>query len=242
MIRTMRADIYRIIKGNLLVVSVFTAVLLSILGCILGVNDTETGTRAYQGYLGGIGLLASLLAIAPLTIIWGHELTFRTINQKLIMSVTRKEYYLAKILLTLITTTLLLLITIIIGLIYVCASYADIALLEVAKITGAYLYLQLAGTCMGIVLFNICRTPVIALVTFILWVLIVESIIVSMIASFAENFSFINDTLIFSNIGRIIYLNEIDYTSVKMMFIGPFIYVLIGLLLGGFVNEKKELK
>lgn len=225
MLKLIKSDVYRIIKGNL---CFYSAIGLILFGIFFGiVSDDTPSFEVIQDGLGSASIFVSIFLINIFIIIWNHEFTHRVVNNSLVFGIKRETYFLSKILITLAMTFLFLIIYTVSLAVTVMITGGGFSILEMLKIVILQTPLYLSVSLLGVLLFNLVQSGNIAASLFVAIILVGEGIISSIVSTFISNADALLDTLLFTNIRQLTDYVNISSQTMITIFGSAFIYSLL---------------
>nr|WP_088327667.1 hypothetical protein [Bacillus cereus] len=236
----LKADLYRIFKGKLGIISLIFLVLIGVGFSLLEKNSNPL-EEIYSAWGMGIGLLPIFLTNIYM-IVWGNEFTSRTVNNVLITGNKREIFFFSKFLLTFLLTLLSVIVLTSAIVLTVWINVGVFSVMEVLKIFVVQLPIYFAITAFGVLIFNVVRVPYVAVVLFISSAFIGDAFVSNIISIYFSNFDYLLDTLFFSNLSNLIGLKDISSNTLKLMISSGVIYGLIATTLAYTSFKTREFK
>lgn len=240
MINLFKADVYRILRGR---VSMFSLLGILILSIFLG-NAPESGKNVDSL----IGLFSIGTMILPLffTSIYmatfGNEFSYRVVNNSLVSGVKRSTYYLSKVILTFVMTSIFVLVFFSGLILTLKLRTNNLFINEFFRVLIAQIPLYIGVSSIGILCYNLIKTPYIANVVFVSIAFVGDNLLSSIIGTFLPRLDFLLDTFIFSNLSNVI-VTVISNNKISGSIFGSCIlYSLILIFSGYFLIQKRDLK
>ncbi|MDE5055516.1 hypothetical protein NDK25_25190 [Niallia taxi] len=241
MINTLKADIFRIIKGSLCVYSLLGLMILGILFSLLGSNNS-TATEMVQSGLSNSALLLPIFLTNILMVAWGHEYSYRVVNNALIAGMQRSTFFLTKTFLTFLLVIVFIATYVITLMIATLIIKGGFPILPSLKIVLIQIPLYLAGSSIGILLFNVIHVPYVSVAAFISIALIGDSIISNIVSTYFPNLDYVLDTLLFSNLRNLVDLSVVSSEYLWTALSSGVIYAVVALLISFNTFSKREFK
>lgn len=240
MIDLLKADFYRIRKGNLGYIS---AIVLFLFALLLGALGKEYPTKEIvESALSSGVLFMPVMITNVLMIVWGHEFNNRTINNVLITGTNRLNYFIRKCVLTAILTSLFLAVYGVGVMISTVIFSGDIAIVHTVKILFAQLPLYLAVSSLGILLFNVINTTYVAITIFIVIAFIGDSIITTVIVTYLKPLEFLLKHLFISNISNMSNISVLSMNTIMTYIWSALIFSIVFSAISYQMFKKREFK
>ncbi|MBO0421354.1 hypothetical protein [Enterococcus plantarum] len=237
---TLKADFYRIIKSALGFYSIVGLMVLGLLFAFLG-KDTSALETIESG-LGNGTLLLPVFLTNVFVIAWGHEFSFRIVNNSLISGMKRSQFFISKVLLTFILTLIFVGMytgSLLLGTYFFSGGF-DI--MPVFKVIALQIPLYLAAGSLGILLFNVLKTSYVCIAAFISIAFIGDNLLGNVISTYFSQYDFILDTLFFSNLRTVVGYEALSQGTLQLMIVSSVIYGFLALIVSFNVFQKREFK
>lgn len=241
MISTLKADFYRIFKSSLGFYSVAGLVVVGIAFGFLASSD-NTPQLIIQSGLSNGALLIPVFLTNIFMISWGHEFSYRVVNNSLISGMKRSTFFASKTILTFLLTILFIGVYATSLMITTWALKGGFSLSAALKPLLAQLPLYLAASSLGILLFNGLKASYISVAAFISLAFVGDTIFSNIISTYFAKFDFILDTLFFSNLRMVTDLSALSSSQVQTIFISSAIYAALALLISFRLFKNREFK
>lgn len=241
MINTLKADFYRIIKSSLGFYSVAGLILVGVIFGFLASADNTPQLIVQSGLANG-ALLIPVFLTNIFMIAWGHEFSYRVVNNSLIAGMKRSTFFFSKTLLTLLLTVLF--VGIFAGSLMLTAFLlkGGFSLTAAMKPLLAQLPLYLTASCLGILLFNVLKASYISVAAFISIAFVGDTIFSNVISTYLEKLDFILDTLFFSNLRMVTDLSTVSADQFQTIMVSSVLYGVIALFISFSVFSNREFK
>lgn len=239
MFNIIKSDLYRIIKGQLGLISILGISVLAVFFGSLSNGD------ALESLVGGFSIGSMVLPIFFTTIFmitFGNEFSYRVVNNSLISGIKRHTYYASKVLLTFFMTVVYVLVFSIVLVVVLKVTTGDLMIVAASKIFIAQLPLYLGVSTVGIVCFNFIKTPYIAVAAFISLAFVGDNFVGSVVSNFLPKFDFVSETFIFTNLGNVVAVGNGSYDSLNKALISCLIYSVILIVIGYQSIKTREFK
>lgn len=240
MINLFKSDVYRILRGR---VSMFSLLGIIILSIVLG-SASESGKNIDS--LIGIFSIGTMVLPLFFTSIYmatfGNEFSYRVINNSLVSGVKRSTYYLGKVILTFLMTTVFVLVFFSVLTLALKIRTNTLYINEFLRVLVAQVPLYIGVSSIGILCYNLIKTPYIANVVFVSIAFIGDNLLNSIIGTFLPRLEFLSDTFIFSNLNNVVVVAIADNKISGSIFVSCIIYSFILVLSGYFLIQRRELK
>ncbi|MEI5994201.1 hypothetical protein [Candidatus Enterococcus mansonii] len=240
MINMLKADIYRIVKSSLCLYSLVGLLLLGVFFSFMG--SSSSAMEMVQGGLSNGSILLPVFLTNIYMVSWGHEFSYRTVNNSLIGGIKRSTFFLSKTFLTFILTVLFLSVYAI-GLVGTALVLkGGFAIVPILKALAAQTLLYLTVSSIGILLFNVIQASYVSVAAFISVAFIGDNILSSIISTYFPKADFILDTLFFTNIRSLSDVSTIPSKVLSTMLISSIVYGVIALFVSYSVFSNREFK
>lgn len=240
MLNILKSDSYRIIKGQLGLISLLGIMVLAIFfGSISSDGDV------LETLVGGLSIGTMILPIFFTTIYmmtFGNEFSYRVINNSLISGIKRHTYYISKVLLTFIMTIIYVVAFALTLVLTLKVTTGDWMIAEASKIVMAQLPLYLGVSSIGILCFNLIKTPYIAVAAFISVAFVGDNLIGSIVETFLPKLDFMLETFIFTNLGTLVGITTLSTQTLTTIMISCFIYSVVIIVIGYQSIKIREFK
>lgn len=240
MFSLIKSDIYRIIKGNLGIISLLGITTLAIfIGVMSGKGDSV------EALTGGLSIGTMVLPIFFTNIFmitFGNDYSYRVVNNSLISGIKRSTYYFSKVILTFLLATVYVFIFSLVLVVTLKVTTGELMVVEAAKIFIAQLPLYLGASAIGIVCFNFIKTPYIAVAAFISLAFVGDNFISIIVSNFVPKLEGVLDTLIFTNLGQLVGVNAISTQSLMTIIVSCVIYSVCLIFIGYRSVKTREFK
>ncbi|MCZ2259985.1 hypothetical protein [Sporosarcina sp. G11-34] len=240
MFNILKSDFFRIIKGKLCFYSAVGMVVLGAFFSFLG--SDKPAFEIVQSGLSSSSLFLPIFLTNILVIVWGHEFSYRVVNNSLISGIKRSTFFLSKTILTFILTILFILIY---SLSLFATTYAlqgGFDPLPLVKIVLAQIPLYLTASALGILLFNTIKSTYVSVAAFISIAFIGDSFISNIIATYLPKLESILDTLFFTNIRSVTNLPDLSTNLLLTIFTSSIAYALLALFVSYSSFNTREFK
>lgn len=241
MINTLKADFYRIIKSSL---GFYSVVGLMILGVIFGfmASADNTPELIIRSGLSNGALLLPVFLTNVFMISWGHEFSYRVVNNSLIAGMKRSTFFMSKTALTFLLTILFVGVYAISLMATTWVLKGGFSLIMAFKPLLAQLPLYLAASSLGILLFNALKASYISVAAFISLAFVGDTIFSNIISTYFGKVDFVLDTLFFSNLRIVTDLSAISNSQLQTVLVSSVIYGLIALFISFSLFNTREFK
>lgn len=240
MFNILKSDFFRIIKGRLCFYSAVGMIVLGIFFSFIG--SDKTAFEIVQSGLSNSSIFVPIFLTNILVIVWGHEFSYRVVNNSLISGIKRSTFFLSKTVLTFILTILFILI-------YTFSLFTTTFVLQGAfdalpliKIVLAQIPLYLTASALGVLLFNTIKSTYVSVAAFISIAFIGDSFISNIVATYFPKIESILDTLFFSNIRSLTNLSDLSTNFLTTIFASSFAYTLLALFISYSSFSTREFK
>ena len=241
MFNLIKADLYRIFTGKLLLKTSLLLIALS----TWNIWRVE-GKSAQAVVIEQVDLASGYLPLFFLTIflmLWNVEFNQRTVNHALVFGISRRRFFISKFL----TGSLLI--------IYLLTSYFSITLigslylfktlpiLTLIKLLAYQLPLYITILALGFCLFSLMDQPYFPIVLLILIAFLGENILGSLVYDYLPDyFEQLQYTFVFNNLSQVLHVEQLNQTNLSIIYgsAGIFSLILIGLTY--FMFQQRELK
>lgn len=236
----LKADFYRIRKGNL---GYIAAIILFLFGIFLGIlgKDYSVG-EMIELMLATSSLLMPIIITNLLMIVWGHDFNTRTVNNTLIGGTSRLKFFIEKFVLTAILTGIFL---IIFGLSVVTCNLVfqgSTDLVYLGEILLAQYPLYLAVSSLGVLFFNIFKTSYVSVALFMVVCFIGDNLISTVVGTYLKAFDFVLDYLFVSNISNIVNLNALPGNLITTYLVSALVLSFIFIVVSYQIFRNREFK
>ncbi|MGM0337036.1 hypothetical protein [Enterococcus sp. AZ007] len=239
MITMIKADIFRIQKGRLFRRAFF---LLVGLGIFSGITSKGNPDELMRNGLSGGAMFVSLVMLTLMVVIWGHEFSFRTVNNVLAAKTSRTQYFINKLVLSYLCTIVFYLVFVISLLLTVLFTSGSFNFGMVGISCLLQLIFYIAAVSLGIFLFNSVSQIYLSVCIFTVLALLGDNIITGIVSEFFKSLDIFLNTLIFTNMSVITHFNELNSQTILLMISSAVIYsgIMVGISL--FIFKNKEFK
>lgn len=240
MIRNLRADFYRIRKGNQGVISM---ILILILGIFLTAIGKEYDTKELiESALSSGSLFMPILFSNILMITWGYEFSYRTVNNALIAKANRLKFFISKVLLSFLLTLgylFLYAISIILGTVIF---KGRIEIIYTIKLILAQFPMYLAVISLGTLLFHVVDAIYVAVAIFLVISLLGDSITSLVISTYFKNFGFLMDYQFVANISKITNMSFLPLNTILIYMGSAVAFCVVFMAVSYQVFARREFK
>lgn len=240
MLNSLHADFFRIIKGGLCLYSFIGMIVLGWFFSFVGTD--KSSFEIAQAGLADASMLIPIFLTNIFVIVWGHEFSYRVVNNSLVLGIKRLSFFMNKTILTFILTFLLVSVYTISLFMTTFILHGDFEVLPLIQIFLAQLPLYMTVSALGILLFNIIRATYLSVAIFVSVAFIGDSFISSIVATYFPNFEAILDTLFFTNIRAVINLSELSTDFLTTVFISGFAYMVLAVFISYMSFSTREFK
>ncbi|AOV08927.1 hypothetical protein [Sporosarcina ureilytica] len=240
MLNIIKSDFFRIMKGKLCFYSIVGMVVLGIFFGFIASDDTAFEI-AKSGLSNG-SLLIPIFLTNILMVVWGHEFSYRVVNNSLILGVKRSTFFMGKTVLTFILTILFVLVyslSLFTTTFVLSGGFDVVALL---KVILAQIPLYLTASALGVLLFNIIKSTYVSVAAFISIAFIGDSFLSNIIGTYLPKFDSILDTLFFTNIRNVTNLSNLSTSFTTTIFVSSIAYTLLALIISYSSFSTREFK
>lgn len=240
MVKSIKADIYRILKSAS---GFYATAILLLLGIFFSfVGKDNSSKEIIENGLSNGTLLLPVFLTNTFVISWGHEFSYRLVNNSLISGIKRYQFFFSKVLLTFFLTVIFISVFSVSLFISTYFISGSVPVMSSLKILMLQLPLYLAASSLGILLFNVLNSSYLSIATFISIAFIGDTLIGTVISTYFSNFDVLLDTMFFSNLRNLIgYQNLSDHT-IQVMVVSSLAYSVVALLISFQVFRKREFK
>lgn len=240
MFELLKADFYRIKKGNLGYIS---AIVLFLFALLLGALAKGYSTKEIvESTLSSGGLFMPIMITNVLMIVWGHEFNNRTVNNVLISGMNRLNFFISKFVLTAVLTGAYLMVYGIGAMASTLIFKGGIDFVYTMKILLAQMPLYLAISSLGVLLFNVINTTYVAIIIFIVAAFIGDSIISTVVLTYLKQLDFLLDHLFVSNISNIAYMSVLSTNDILTFVCSALIFSIVFGFISYQVLKGREFK
>lgn len=240
MFELLKADFYRIKKGNLGYIS---AIVLFLFALLLGALAKGHSTKEIvESTLSSGGLFMPIMITNVLMIVWGHEFNNRTVNNVLISGMNRLNFFISKFVLTAVLTGAYLMVYGIGAMASTLIFKGGIDFVYTMKILLAQMPLYLAISSLGVLLFNVINTTYVAIIIFIVAAFIGDSIISTVVLTYLKQLDFLLDHLFVSNISNIAYMSVLSTNDILTFVCSALIFSIVFGFISYQVLKGREFK
>ncbi|MGL6198908.1 MAG: ABC transporter permease [Lachnospiraceae bacterium] len=240
MFELLKADFYRIKKGNLGYIS---AIVLFLFALLLGALAKGYSTKEIvESTLSSGGLFMPIMITNVLMIVWGHEFNNRTVNNVLISGTNRLNFFISKFVLTAILTGVYLMVYGIGAMASTLIFKGGIDFVYTMKILLAQIPLYLAISSLGVLLFNVINTTYVAIIIFLVASFIGDSIISTVVLTYLKQLDFLLDHLFVSNISNIAYISVLSTNDILTFVCSALIFSIVFGCISYQVLKRREFK
>ncbi|MFD2307304.1 ABC transporter permease [Enterococcus termitis] len=242
MINLLKSDGYRIVKSSLCFYSISGLILLGAFFGFLGSSSTDTAKDLIESGLSNGSMLIPIFLTNIFMVCWGHDFNYRVVNNSLIAGVSRKTFFLSKVVLTFLLTLLFVSVYAVSLMVTTILLKGGFPLDVAIKPFLVQLPLYLAASCLGICLFNVFQASYTSVAAFIAIAFIGDTILSNIISNYFEKFDVLLDTLFFSNLRSITDLTVFTSEQLQTALLSSLIYGLIALAVSFNVFRNREFK
>lgn len=241
MVNTLKADFYRIIKSSLGFYSMAGLIVLGIIFGFLASADNAPQLMVQSGLSNG-ALLVPVFLTNVFMIAWGHEFSYRVVNNSLIAGMKRSTFFFSKTILTFLLTILFVMTFAgsLIGTTWLLKG--GFSLVVALKPFVAQLPLYLTTSCLGILLFNALKVSYISVAAFISIAFVGDTIFSNIVSTYFGKLDFILDTLFFSNLRMVTDLSAVSASQFQTIMISSVLYGAVALLISFHLFSNREFK
>ncbi|SKA12901.1 hypothetical protein SAMN02745116_02510 [Pilibacter termitis] len=237
---TLKADIYRIYKGKLGVISLIFLALIGVFFTLI--SKEKNAFEALKGVLQFGNTLLPIFLTNIFMIVWGNEFTYRTINNVLVTGKKRASIFTVKYLLALMLTVVFALVFMTSASIAIYFKVGSFQVIDVLKIFAVQLPIYFAITSFGVLIFILIPTTYVAVAVFVSLAMIGDNFISTLISSYLSNWEKLIDTLFFKNLQIVVNLKEIPEETLRIIITSGIIYGIIGFIIAYSLFNTKEFK
>ncbi len=240
MLSLLKSDSYRILKGKL---GFYSVAGLIIFGIFFGiVRDDTPSLEVIQDGLSSASIFVSIFMINIFIIVWGHEFTYRVVNNSLIFGIKRWVYFLSKVVLTFGMVILFLVIYTGALASTVWITGGGFSLIEMIKIMLLQLPLYFSVSLIGVLLFNVIKSSNVATAVFVALILIGEGLASSIISSYFLAANALLDTLLFTNIRQLTDYQNVSNQTFVIVFSSALVYSIIFYVCSYMLFKERDFK
>ncbi|MDH6363903.1 ABC-type transport system involved in multi-copper enzyme maturation permease subunit [Enterococcus sp. PF1-24] len=240
MLAMIRADIYRIIKGQQGVISSIILLVLAVGLAWLG-KDAGGEVASEQALVIG-SLFIPIFLTVVLTVIWGQEINNRTINNTLIAGASRLKFFISKWLLICIWTIVEIAIFVVGFNLASLILGNGLLFNQLLPVIALQLPFYFAISALLLLLLNLFPTNTMAVLAFVTLLFMGDNLLQLLLQVLAEPLSFISEYFIFTNLNTMIHFAELTQAKIIAYITVALLGGVVCLISSGLIFRKKALK